>query len=347
MAIEALVTMGKGVLAYAVDTVETDWYVYLATSKFPLTDIFRIRVDDEIVKVVSVESLGGGHPLSLGSDPLGGSSSVDALTLHLTVVRATDGTRAETHVSGATCRSVTTGEGLVNAVTDLADVGYMVCTLSTIPKHPVVNKGVFLTDAPYMLVHNGSEWEWYGPIHLFQLPLYSTFTPYNIGAAHETGQSGTYILTDCPSSTNLRMMGQPIPASPFTVTMACHVNVFGNGTALAGMVVRASGTTQFTTFGVVGGSSLRIGRMASVSAFTSWVYNEAIELNNTMIWLRYSQDATNQLFSVSLDGVNFRLLLTESKAVYGTVTHIGYCVASDTFVYDTRPSISVYSWVTT
>ncbi len=186
-------------------------------------------------------------------------------------------------------------------------------------------------------------------------PAVAGFTAINAGGRTTTSTDsygGIYMVaTDGASAADIRLLKIAKPAGAYTFTVHL-VPTFGAGAKYpgAGICLRASGTGNIRAFGLVvnldgitfGPASLfnrlitasGTGASPTFTTSTDRITVTSCPLVSTTggIWLRVSDDnTTNRVWSISADGINWIVVLTEGRTVDFTADEIGLWI-SPTFV---------------
>ena len=222
---------------------------------------------------------------------------------------------------------VTTG---VNTGTLVADVATAKTNITTLQ-----NQTVFL---PVLTPLDQSAWTWF-----------------NQGTA-TVNQAGNIVTLLTPGSlagTNLRgRLRGSYPTAPFTLIVVVRpwFQVAGAAVLLdvIGLTV-TDGTKHKILVGAnfnfntaAGPSGIWVGKYASATSATSATVIDAIQIQNSVVYLKLVDDNTNQTFSYSLDGQQYIQVLQETRTTFLTPSDIGIVTTNQAGTQ--RAGGSVLSW---
>ncbi len=289
------------------DTVET---ITVASAMGFTSGSFRILVDSEIMKVTAVSGL------------------------NLTVARGQEGTSPTAHDNGATVRHVLTA-GALNAH-DQDDLAVR-DTYANKPAASVPGRIFLPTDGVFIERDNGAAWEKFGPIWPMTPPQASDFPTWaNQGTSSCVDNGGAVYLLG-PYSTSLSMSAcvKAYPSTPFTVEMAFLPNwlAYNSSSQVAcGLCIRDSVSSKMQAYGI-GGSSTDIyiqgynyaSPTSNYGSITGWPSGKHYA-ETPLVWLKFSDDGTNRVISVSVNGYTWSQLVSLSSTDYLTPDQIGLIV---------------------
>lgn len=298
-------------------------------SVFPSTGQYRVIVDTEIMLVTARS----------GND--------------LTVTRGAEGTSAASHSNGAALTLILTAGALDQRTIDE-------CGAGAIGSRPSTGKEgrLYLPDSGLTMHRDtGAVWTPYGLLHKFKQPPSSgSWTWVNQGGATLADQGGTLLLTDpAHSSENARILKKAAPGStPYTITAAFRpfIDNPGTGSRLSfGLCVRESSSGKLLWVGFYFGGTGRqfvhtVFKYSSPTLFTSFVNSYQYGGPSDVMWCKYEDDGANRKCYVSCDGVNWGLVLSESRTTHLTADEVGFVFnnnyASGTPFFD--GNIRLLSW---
>jgi hypothetical protein len=293
----------------------------------PAADDYVLSSSAAGVRAWVPQSGGGGGALTI--EELDGSPSVAATKLVLPngtlSVTGTEATYTPTGGGGATISSG---------------------AYASLPAAGTAGDVYLPTDSPYLFRDNGATWDAWGPIRRLTPPPTTGWSWVNQGAATVADAGGGIFLSTAAVSSQNRIRTRALAATPYTLT-ASLLPLVGIGTNnLCGVGIRQSSDGKLILFSVggggSGGESIFISRFSSPNAFVS------AALNNTYIWsqmypptLRIVNNATNRLYQITADGVNFVTLATTAHNDYLVEDELVFFVRSD----DNSSSATLVSWV--
>jgi len=286
---------------------------------------FRILIDSEIMKVTGVSGT------------------------TLTVVRAQEGTQAASHTSATPVYHILTA-GALDAH-DQDDLS-VYDTYANKPAAGTPGRIFVPTDGIFIERDNGTAWEKFGPIWPMTPPQASDFPTWvNQGTSSCTDKGGAVYLLG-PYSTSLSMSGcvKAYPSTPFTVEMAFLPNwlAYNSSSQVAcGLCIRDSVSGKLQAYGI-GGSSTDIyiqgynyaSPTSNYGSITGWPSGKHYA-ETPLVWLKYSDNATNRVISVSVNGYTWSQLVSLSSTDYLTPDQIGLIVNR----YQSYTSSSPYLYI--
>lgn len=322
MATEKYTTLGASTLASGVDGSTTTWPITSASS-FPSAGDFRIRCDDEIVKVTGVS----------GSN--------------FTVVRGQEGTSGASHSGGAAVTEVLTAAAINAIRSDQVQTGAYASAAS---EHA---GNLYLPSDGYSLLRDtGAAFAQWGPVLPVGFQAYSGLTWLDQETALGDSNGGRLTLYK-PPTTSLKVSGlhKSLTLVGGSVTFTCWfvpIVPFVNYSR-AGVFFRENATTKFDFLCLYGpeNSSPRVERWTGTtlnsSVYTSTQFRGGWGFG---VWFRIIYDGTDVKFQISADGKYFFQVWSESKTAHFTTApdQIGIGIlGGDGNVYPV--SMSVLSWL--
>ena len=325
---ELFQNLASTTLSGSIDNVITS--IGVASAMGFTTGNFRILVDSEIMLVTGVSGT------------------------TFTVVRAQEGTSVTAHNSGATVAHVLTAGALdAHDQNDLA--GYDLYANKPAAGTP---GRIFLpSDGLFIERDNGSTWEKFGPIWPMIPPQSANFPTWvNQGTSTCIDNKGAVYLQAANSSNEqIRARLQAYPTPPFTVDMAFVVHVFpySSPSMTAGLCIRDSVSGKFQCYGL-GNTDLHIrgynysSATAASGGVTGWPGSgDNHQLEQNLIWVRYYDNGSNRVISISADGVTWQQMVSNSVTDYLTPNQIGFFANGLAGYYSSFPvdtGITVLHW---
>lgn len=228
------------------------------------------------------------------------------------------------------------GVGLFDGLSSVAQT-YQ-ATYSNIPTPGVTGARFYPKDGFSVFVDNGSQWVPWGPIFPLVQPT---------GAANwtirQTSTNGS--LTDQAGAlffnATSRSVGEdmiladlsPGSTTPWQVTAAFLPLLDTSNSSAAGISLYETATGKYEAYFVYLGSSVietqvRNGTSLTGTPSTSVNQNFYGSMYGGLVWLRVRYDGTNLVYSWSVDGRNFRQLLSHAKTVPFTTApnRVGICI---------------------
>jgi hypothetical protein len=165
-------------------------------------------------------------------------------------------------------------------------------------------------------------------------PAPSGMTWVNQGTCSAAAQTNGNILFGCPyhNGDEIAALVEAIPSAPYTQTLCAQALI--NSTSSAqfswGIVLRNSGSGALVIMAINGGAnsgvmpSLFQASYSSPTGFnTSYYQNGYLQLSGFGC-IQATDNATNRLFSYSVDGTNFVQVFSQSDTTYITPNQIGF-----------------------
>jgi len=188
---------------------------------------------------------------------------------------------------------------------------------------------------------NGQSW-----VPTFTIPVLSEFSWVNQGASTAV-ELGNRIILSAPavSGDNWRLLVKSLPAAPWTVTVCLIQDILPSNYQTVGIVLRESGTGKFVS--LAGGYNNNFQNIVinfnSPTSYNSFAY----QVNSFFVypqWFRISRAGTALTYYTSLDGYNWRLVLTNTITTFFTTApdQAGFCVNVNNGAI--TASMSLLSW---
>lgn len=205
----------------------------------------------------------------------------------------------------------------------------------------------FPTDASVIAIDDGTAWQIYGPAH----PLHMDGAPtsdFNKGSStidHDgwsiyiesanTGSTGTY---------DVKGVEKTYPATPFMVDIGLVINATNRQYIGFGFMARDSASGRIVTFGPLGATGIYIQRFTSATAFGGNDENTEFWLiPQSIFWIRFEDDGTNIVFSLSADGTRFIPFATHTRTYWlASPDKIGFFLNNQANLY--RAGLTLVSW---
>jgi hypothetical protein len=211
MAIESYANLAQDTLASGISNVDVS-ATLVDASEFPSTGTFRIRIEDELIKVTAR------------------SSNV------LTIVRGQEGTTAVSHASGSTVTQVLTATGLQA----LGTVLHRTDTAANLPAAALEGRLFLPTNGVHLLRDNASSWDAWGPI-------YQQYAPLPMTGTQTTTLSGNGGSISSGATSAIVASSTGFPSTPFLVKIGTEDVKVTNVSGTTWTIVRGyNGTTAAT-----------------------------------------------------------------------------------------------------
>ena len=165
--------------------------------------------------------------------------------------------------------------------------------------------------------YSGSTWNKYGPIWALTEPGTGTWVNQLTSTTDTTSGPGTLLTVPYPgSSPSWSLQVWTAPATPYTVTAAIMPNLYPNGNAQCGLVLRESSTGKFQALSILQGGNMEVQKWTSATAFSA-LYGGAMvgPRNGTghIVWFRLTDNGTNIITSISQSGLDWTQVHTISR----------------------------------
>lgn len=327
MALERWANNAQDTLASGID--DNDLSLTLNdASEFPTDGDFRIRIDDELIRVTAV------------------AGNV------FTIVRGIESTVAASHSSGATATQVLTRDGLIAVGTNL----HRIDTYANRPAAGVEGRLFLPTNGYHLQRDTGSVWESWGPLMPLEPVIDGDFAWLNQGGATlDVTRGGAFLLAPAVSGDNVRARIKTLPSAPYTITIAVINRFVFENFLQGGLLLRESGTGELTTLAVV--SNTLVSTVHQCVVADKW--NSATSFNSgyttspnpffvtpfltgPCIWLQIEDNATTRFYRISADGINFTTLFSVGNTDFLTPDQAGFYAATNNTTH--LAGINVLSW---
>ena len=300
---EILSTLAQSLLTVAMDdTVDT---VTIFNGKlFPKYPTFRIRIGNEVMRVIGVTGL------------------------NFKVARGQEGTAATSHIVGSVVRSCLTVESLT-VFTAQHGSRAISGPLSSQPLKSVDNTLYMPTDQQTVGVYDEMSqiWQQYGPMRAVNPPSINQFTWANRGGATAYFDGGCLTLqSSYQNVSNAQVLWKPIdnPARPWSVTIGVLTSVGVSNYQRCGLFIGSSTYAGHISWFNSLGNSLLVtrynGSFVGVTDLSQWVYMNG---GSRLLWLKYSEDASNRYFWSSIDNIYWSLNYQEANNTTFMADRIG------------------------
>lgn len=253
----------------------------ISASLFSTSGNFRILIDSEIMLVTAVSGT------------------------TFTVTRGVEGTSGASHTSGATITGILTAQALENLRAEGATTGSFSSPIGA----SRAGRVWLPQDAPYIVLADGSNLNYFGPMYKMTPPDNTLFSWVNQGGASvSTANGGVYLSAPAAASANLRLRVKTPPATPYTITTYSIPDLLTPGDSLAGLAFRESGTGKIEAFYNVYSQGLAAMLLAvvkwdSVTSFNNnRAFLETYKVGELIRWLRLINDGTTLTYQYSVSG---------------------------------------------
>lgn len=211
-----------------------------------------------------------------------------------------------------------------------ADTVLTPVAFASLPAASTAGRLQYFTDAPFFARDTGAAWAYWCKDLMVCTPAALTSFPTVVNAASSTLTStgGThYAVGTAAAVTNATLWVKAIPADPYVVTFRLLSNPISINFGSCGIALRESGTGEFVVLSVEFNTGLQQFNAPKFNSATS--YNSTYgALNIQMpysngIWGRITDNSTNRIFEVSMDGTHWITLTTQSRTDFVTPDQIG------------------------
>lgn len=322
-------TLNGGINNSTTSVVVTD------ASAFPSDGNFRILIDNEIFLVTAVSS--------------------NTFTV---AARPQEGTSAASHSDLATVTHVLTA-GACHAFR--ADA-LLYDTFANRPSAGVLGRLFLPSDSDIIFYDDGSNWQPRQSARFFAPPAAAGFSHVNFaGTAAIADANGKVILTSNPVTQSFNIVGGYItkPSTPFSIAANLQHEAFpsGNNGSDVGLFIRDSSTGRIVVYDMYfePDSTATGGPQIGSSTFSDFNTRNGNELNyeytcisHQNIWMRYRDDGTNRIFSMSTDGFTWYQLDTRAHTyVASTYDQVGFFVSTrnSATTWYVSPTVQLRSWL--
>lgn len=272
-------------------------------ASFPATGTFRIRINDEIMKVTSVAGT------------------------TFTVVRAQEGTTAASHANTDEVVGILTKESMVAFRGDLIQTG----ADASRPSAGTAGLIYLPTDGVAAYYDNGTVWKNFGPIQALTPPVDSGYSWYNQGSASVVSSNGGTFLSSPTNggSHNFRIRGKALAnTSNYSVTFGFIPMLRPGINGWCGVMLRDSVGGGHHSIGIGADGNAFSELWNNVSSFSSTVFSSSTcgMTCGSLVWMRFVDDGTNRLSQISRDGYNWVTIDSRTRTNFMTPNTFGYWV---------------------
>lgn len=189
------------------------------------------------------------------------------------------------------------------------------------------------TDSFYAYRYSGSLWVPWGPIYPMTPPVDGDFAWINQGSATIINTGGAlYLKTPTTAGENVRMRVKTAPSPPYTITAAFMLDWWIQAYHSGGLLFRQISDGKLHTLGIT--ATLGISSLKWTSATASFAYYVS-PIGTVVIrplwWMQISDDGTNRIVRLSMDGYNWDVIGTIGRTDYLTADQVGFfAFAQDT-----------------
>jgi hypothetical protein len=179
----------------------------------------------------------------------------------------------------------------------------------------------------------------------------SDFTWINQGTATATDQAGTIALRALPAGVeSVRGLHRAVPATPWTVIAAFNFMKIRENVENMGLMTRESGTGKICLFSIsVDGSGFYRPGAYNLNSATSFNSNILGRQNGMVLgkhtWMKLIDNATNILWSLSFDGIEWVQLVSISRTAFmaGGPNQVGFYSNNQGSTFDMVTRLSHWS----
>jgi hypothetical protein len=302
---ELYTTLGGSTLDGAINNAVTSLDV-LSASSFPTSGTFRIRIDDEILKVTAVSGA------------------------TFTVARGQEGTSAASHADVAVVTEVLTMESLDAIRADIHRTGLYSARPSASATGGAQGNVYLPSDAPIGFLANSGAWQGFGPHIFFTKPVLGDYSWRNQGSATAT-DAGDYIRMIGPASATpaFRALVKSY-STPKSFAIVASSWMCGNNYASVGIFLRDSATGRIILFGPDSQNAqfMEVSRHTGYTVFSAMGHQEIYRVNAPYLMLKVVDDGTSLYFKISIDGgAYWHQIHTETRATFlANPDEIGFAV---------------------
>lgn len=186
----------------------------------------------------------------------------------------------------------------------------------------------YYSDVPIMGRDNGSSLDYFGPL----LPATSIFnyvwTQVNLGnALYYTAQGAITIVLPGVAGDNLRIWDRPTRATPWTVTCYFSPTLVNSNYSQAGICLRESSSNKVVGFIFDHAGNVTVYKFTNLTTFSANYLSVAqySAYSNPKIF-RITDNGTNRIFQISVDGFNFITIYSVSRTDFCTPDRVGILV---------------------
>jgi len=301
MAYEQFANGGLSALDAGIDDSVTSLTVKSAVG-FPTGGNFRIVIDSEIMLVTDVQGK------------------------TFTVTRAQEGSSAASHDADAAVFHVLTAGSLAQR-----DIEQFATGLITARDAAGQSGRLYLPTEGLVGQDNGSLWDMM-PLSRMTPPASADFSWVNQGTATVADSKGMMILStpNVASGENVRCLVKAAPGTPyeFTIAMLALSPTYTSASAMAqyGICWRESGSGKLLLFGPGMASyptTFNYTQMTNPTTVSSNITQVSMPAQG-LVWIRFSDDGSNRLVKISMDGFNFEpIAAAQGRTTFVTADQVG------------------------
>lgn len=226
-------------------------------------------------------------------------------------------------------------------------------TVAALPAAGVPGRLYFPTDGVYLYRDNGASWDAYldGSMRVYPLDT-SSWSWDNQGTATVSTAIGTTVLT-APAGIGdfLHLRYKTAPATPFTLTMlyeAASAKGLGTVNGIIGCRENATGKVKMLQVGQSSGFAVIVQHFTTAAG--PWNSNRVstpVGVWTTPLprqWLRFEDNGTNNIYSVSRDGRTWQVIGSESRTANFTCDQIHVGVQAESSSDDWDQAVTILSY---
>lgn len=319
---EQLANLARTTLNGAIDDDDTS-IVVTDGSVFPSSGIFRVNIEDEILKVTARSSN------------------------TLTAVRGAEGTAAASHGNGAAVTGVVTRDALLRLGSRTVLAGAHGSRAAAAEE----NEGhLYVPNDGYSWARStGSVWVPTGPAYPFTPPVDGDFAWVNQDGATVTAAKDAIVLhkDGAGNTLSLSLRVKTAPSPPYVITAALLMDfVVSKGVLNMGLCFRQSSggaAGQIVTWGYIN-NQFRVFKYASPTS-ANVTYRDLGAPFQVPLWFRIADDNTNRVCSYSFNGVNFTQVHSVGRTDFITADQVGFFVnAQNSASPNHDANLTLLSW---
>ncbi len=196
------------------------------------------------------------------------------------------------------------------------------------PGSPAAGDLYLPNNSPDIERYSGSAWTLWGPVYPFTRPVAAQFAFINQGGASLVDNTNSLCLLapQNSGSHNARILKKAAPATPYTITVFIKATILSSSSDdRHGLVFRDSVSGKFSAFqscGTANGTELRVTYYSSPTTPIS--NGVAFGFSGVPEWLQISDDGTNRIYRISVDGLNWSQYYTEVRTANLTADEVGW-----------------------
>jgi len=279
----------------------------------PATGTFRIRIDDELIKVTSTASL------------------------VWTIVRGDDGTTPIAHLDNAIIYIVVT-KSSVDSLVSIQSSGSEVSNrriLNFIGATVADNSGNSRCDITLSSKRFEADWT---------TPIDANFVWLNQGTGSRVVNPNGSIYMLSPANASIASRGYMIacPATPYIITARLAFGILDVGSACAGLAwgdnvgSKLHSLHRFSPF-------IQVNRL-TYTAFSSNDASVSMGIaSNDFNWMQLEDNGTNRIFRVGIDGFNWIQIFSTGRTTHLTPTHVGLYLDSHNATWPTGVNLHSFA----